>query len=243
MRDDGPDSAPVFNPAARVQRLELADGRRCVVVDDALSRPHDVVDGVSAQAFAPPSGYPYPGVVLEAPTALRDCLADQFTLRARGALGARRMLQAAARFSMVTTPPAELAPVQWQCHRDRVADDPRAFLFAASVLYLFDDPALGGTAFFRPRVPAAAIDRLLADSQRLPAAAFTARYGVQPGYMTAGSDHFERTGSVPAAWNRLIFYDGGSFHSADIREPARLTADPRRGRLTLNGFFTCRRAG
>jgi hypothetical protein len=44
-----------------------------------------------------------------------------------------------------------------------------------------------------------------------------------------------------AAWNRMIFYDGGLFHSADISQPSLNSADPRTGRLTLNGFFTCRR--
>ena len=53
--------------------------------------------------------------------------------------------------------------------------------------------------------------------------------------------YFERIASVPAAWNRLIVYDGGLFHSADVDRPELLSADPARGRLTLNGFFSCRR--
>jgi len=44
---------------------------------------------------------------------------------------------------------------------------------------------------------------------------------------------------VAAAWNRLIVYDGSWFHSADVN-PARLATDPLQGRLTLNGFITCR---
>ena len=59
--------------------------------------------------------------------------------------------------------------------------------------------------------------------------------------MTASNAYFERIATVPAAWNRLIFYDGGLFHSAHIEQPALLASDPTRGRLTLNGFFTCRR--
>jgi Family of unknown function (DUF6445) len=47
---------------------------------------------------------------------------------------------------------------------------------------------------------------------------------------------------VPAAFNRAVFYDGGQFHSSHITQPALLSADPARGRLTLNGFFICRRA-
>jgi uncharacterized protein DUF6445 len=44
-------------------------------------------------------------------------------------------------------------------------------------------------------------------------------------------------------WPRgRLFYNGGLFHSGDITAPARLSADPRTGRLTVNGFFSCRPA-
>jgi hypothetical protein len=46
---------------------------------------------------------------------------------------------------------------------------------------------------------------------------------------------------VPAAWNRAIFYDATLFHSADVDQPELMSAEARRGRLTLNGFFTCTR--
>ena len=79
------------------------------------------------------------------------------------------------------------------------------------------------------------------DSSRLNAHEFTARYGVRPGYMLGSNDYFERHAQVPAAWNRIVFYDGGIFHSADVDLPGLLSPDPACGRLTLNSFFTCRR--
>jgi hypothetical protein len=75
----------------------------------------------------------------------------------------------------------------------------------------------------------------------LSAADFSARYGLQAGYMNGSNPYFKRVAQVPAAWNRMIYYDGGQFHSADIDAPQALSADPRAGRLTLNAFFTCRR--
>jgi hypothetical protein len=39
----------------------------------------------------------------------------------------------------------------------------------------------------------------------------------------------------------LIFYDGGMLHAANVAQPEALSDDPLTGRLTLNGFFTCRR--
>jgi len=79
------------------------------------------------------------------------------------------------------------------------------------------------------------------DSEALSRAEFSARYGLQAGYMVDSNAYFERIGRVPAVWNRMIYYDGGLFHSGDINEPSLLSADPRAGRLTLNAFFVCTR--
>lgn len=235
------DEGRFFNPEPTVSVVALPGDQCCVVVDDALLNPEGLVAWAAGQTFAAPVDYPYPGLVLDAPLILRERMADFFTQHVRKRLGARRTLDLGARLSIVTVPPAELAPRQWQCHRDRVVDDPRAFLFAASVLYLFREPALGGTSFYVPRQSAAETDRLLAESQALDADEFSARYGLQPGYMVGSNAYFERVAQVAAAWNRVVYYDGGIFHSADVAQPERLSADPVRGRLTLNGFFTCRR--
>jgi hypothetical protein len=39
-----------------------------------------------------------------------------------------------------------------------------------------------------------------------------------------------------------VFYDGGQFHSSHITRPEMLSDDPAHGRLTLNGFFVCKRS-
>ncbi len=129
-----------FNPEPKVSVLPLPDGRCCVVVDDALANPEGLVAWTSAHVFAPPDGYPYPGLVLPAPAELASRVADLFAQHARQRLGARRTLDVSVRLAMVTVPPAQ-------------------------------------------------VERLVADSQ----------------------------------------------------QPARLSSDPTRARLTLNGFFTCRR--
>ena len=83
---------------------------------------------------------------------------------------------------------------------------------------------------------------MIADAGRMEGSEFSARYGVEAGYLAGSNRYFERLAQIPAAWNRMLFYNGDLFHSGDIPAPARLSADPRAGRLTLNGFFTCRRA-
>lgn len=230
----------LFNPQPRVSVVPVGSGRPCVVIDDVLANPDGVVAWAAAQRFVPPVGYPYPGVVVELGQDRVRPIAELFDLRARAILGGRRTLAASLRLSVVTTPPDQLDPRQWQCHRDRVAEDPHAALYAASVLYLFRDPALGGTSFYRPRRPEAEMMRMIMDSQQLDARTFAARHGLRAGYMDGGNAYFDVVARVPAAWNRMIVYDGAMFHSADLGRPDALEADPRAGRLTLNGFFTCR---
>lgn len=234
------DAARLFNPEPRINVVPITHDQNCYVIDDMLADPERWVEWACASAFERPGGYPYPGVVADVPQAVQQRVADHFIQHLRRPLGARRMIDLAVRLSMVTVPPAHLEPRQWQCHRDRVTADP-GILFAASVLYLFRDPALGGTSFYVPRHSPEATDRMIADSQSLDARTFSARYGVAPGYMAGSNGFFEQVAKVPAAWNRAIFYNGGVFHSADVDQPTLLNTDPQQGRLTLNGFFTCRR--
>jgi Family of unknown function (DUF6445) len=230
---------PLFNPQASIESIPIGGGALCLVIDNALVEPDAMVDWAATQTFESSSA-PYPGPVIAAPADVTQRMADHFARHARPRLGARRTQGASVRLSMVTTPPAQLVPCQWQCHRDRFGVAPPGLMIAASVLYLFHDPALGGTSFYAPRLSRAQTDRMIDDSLVLDAGSFGARYGLTPGYMTDGNAYFERTATVPAAWNRLIYYSGEIFHSGAIARPEQLDADPRRGRLTLNGFFTCR---
>jgi hypothetical protein len=238
IRDDG--EVRFFNPDPGVSTVALPGGAQVVVVDDVLLDPDGLVAWARAQVFRPPAGYPYPGLVVDAPAGLAARLADFFAQHACSRLQACRTLEHAVRLSMVTTPPGQLEPCQWQCHRDRVSTDPTV-LFVASVLYLFRDPALGGTSFYVPRQSPGATDRIQYDSLTLPAEAFAARYGLQPGYIDGSNAYFECVARVPAAWNRMILYDAGFFHSGDIGRPDLLSDDPATGRLTANMFLTCRR--
>ena len=228
----------LFNPTPRLSNVTLATGHAVIVVDDALAEPERVAAWAARQRLEAPR-YPYPGLVSTVPDAMTTRFADLFAQHARSRLGGRRTVSSTARVSLVTTPPGELSPVQWQCHRDALIPDTN--LFAASVLYLFHDPALGGTDFYAPRIPPREVDKLLDDSARMAADEFAARHGVARGYMTDSNHYFERIAQLPARWNRMIFYDGAVFHSGAIGRPDALSADPARGRLTINGFFTCSR--
>lgn len=231
----------MLNPAPRIEWIPLWDGHAVYVIDGALTEPARWIDLAAkhADAFVQQDHNAYPGGELRLPEEITARLVEFFVQHIRTRLGARRVERAHSRLAMVSLPPDRLQPRQWIPHRDRMGLGPEHCI-GASVLYLFEDERLGGTSFFRPKAPAIEIDRLVHDSGVLDGPDFAARYRITPGY-PRGNAWFEHVLTVPPRPNRLIFYDGALFHSSDIPAPQRLSTDPRRGRLTLNGFFTCRR--
>ena len=232
----------MFRDDPSIQRIAL--GGTCVcVVDDALLAPQRWVDDAAAHArnFVEAPHNAFPGLELRMPDAVSVRIGEYFDRHLRGLYGIRRCLRQHAKLALVTRPPECLQPYQTIPHVDALASAPGECAMAA-VLYLFDDPALGGTSFYRPRVDAAHLAQLVADAGTLEAEAFAARHGVARAYPGDGGAWFERVLTVPARWNRLVVYPGTVLHSGAIDAPQRLQADPRHGRLTLNAFLTCRLA-
>lgn len=233
-----------INPAAVFETLTLDDGSRVLVVDDFVRDPDALVALAQVQAgagrFKPVPGHPYPGPQLDLPEPMAAELAEFFEAQVRGALRAGEPLGMSSRFSRVMQDPATLDPRQRLCHRDGSGLQANETI-VASVHYLFRDARLGGTVFFRSLMSDADTAQFLRDAGTLDGSAFTERYGIAPGYMTASNRYFEVIGRLPARWNRAVFYDGGVFHSGDIQWAHRdaYLQDP--GRLTLNAFFKRRR--
>jgi len=236
------ESLPLFNPDLQIESVPLGDGASCYVVDDALLEPERLRAWAVAQraAFRPVDFSAYPGNYLLLPAAMHAALQWFYMQYIRPRFDARRLLTMHCRLAMVTRPVSALSPAQWICHADNFMVEPTQSI-QASVLYLFEDESLGGTSFYRPLRSPAEMKQLFQDSTRLDGETFTQRYGIAPGYMLGDNDHFARTASIPARWNRLIFYDGSLLHTGDILSPERLSDDPATGRLSFNGFFTARR--
>jgi hypothetical protein len=233
----------MFNPHPRVQAVPITPRHACYVIDDALLEPERWVEYALAHRgeLLDKPGNAFPGPELPLPDTAISRFAEFFARHARSPLGGRRTLRSAARLSLTTRAPGELRPWQWFCHVDRRGVPP-GHMAAACVLYLFEDERLGGTSFYMPKRPVAQITALMEASASMPPAQFSAQFGIAPGYMTASNAWFERVRTIPPRWNRMIFYSGTILHSGDIRHPELLTDEPRRGRLAINGFFTCSRA-
>jgi hypothetical protein len=232
----------VFNPKPRVEQLALAEGQMAWVIDDVLLEPEALVELAVRERhqFAPAPHNAYPGLEWRMPPMISDPLNEFFMLHIRNLLNARRTLSMYSRLSLATLQPAQLRPLQRICHRDRfgVADDQSV---AACTLYLFKDASLGGTSFFRPSQSLEETNALIRTWNSMDNSRFDETIKVAPGYITASNAYFEMVRIVPAAFNRAVFYDGSHFHSSHIDNPSLLRHDPAVGRLTLNGFFICRR--
>lgn len=228
----------MFNPRPRIEAFPITPTITGWVIDDALLEPDRIVDAACAERarFGEAVHNAYPGPELRVPDAIVQSLERWFSQHLRERCGLRRVQRATAKLALTTTAPRALQPRQSICHVDRLATQPGQRI-VASVLYLFDEPLLGGTSFYMPRRPLADIAALLRDSASMSAAQFEAAHGIAPGYMVDSNAWFQRVATVPARFNRLIAYSGTVFHSGDIRRPDLLRDDPRTGRLTLNGFF------
>lgn len=231
----------MLNPHPHIQPVAISSRHTAWVIDDALLDPDAWVQRAATHvdAFQEQAHNAYPGPELRMPDGVTAALDAWLADHLHDRIGLATTVRGHSRLSIATRAPSELQPRQWLCHRDRLTDSPGQRVLA-TVLYLFRDTALGGTAFFAPRRGEHATAVLVHESGTLPPEAFTAKYGLTPGYMTATNPWFERLASIEPRYNRLVAYDGGAlWHCSDIAAPERLSADPTRGRLTLNGFFVC----
>jgi hypothetical protein len=232
-----------LNPATTIGVKRITDSFVCVVVDDFLLNPDELIDYALRRRddfFMQERAYP--GLVLPLEFGL---LADiKRFIRAEmsrvfGFLRGNIKLQ--SNLALTTMMPDELSWIQRLCHTDpRTALERRNF---ASVLYLFDNPKFGGTGFYRWKDiefwqkmsalqledPEAGLDTLKDRFQM---------FRDPPCYQTESNAAADLLDMAPAKFNRLIFYPGDLPHSAYISHPELLSADPDKGRLTLNCFVS-----
>lgn len=129
-------------------------------------------------------------------------------------------------FSMVTTAPDRLTPPQRAPHFD--STDPG---YLAVLHYLSDTP---GTAFYRQRLTG--IEQVTRDNLTLFVESARAAAANAKGYIQGSDGFYEQIGMVEGKADRLVIYRGSMLHSGIIPPDAKLSADPREGRLTANLF-------
>jgi hypothetical protein len=232
-----------LNPAAASRREQITARDFCVIVDDFLAEPRALVEYACAHPseFSHPN-IGYPGVQIrvnddamaEIYRFVRSRMSKEYSFM-RGRIGIRSLL------SLVTTPPERLSFMQRICHVDPNADAGRAKY--AALIYLFDDERLGGTSFYRWRNEELVwqgvnlLRRDAAQGEALLKRHFETLRG-PPQYMTGSNDVAELVYTVPPRFNRFVFYSGDLPHTGAVAAPELLSEDPKKGRLTLNLFFS-----
>ncbi len=230
-----------INPELVIEAAEITDGYNCVVIDDFLLNPRELVDYACEHAdeFIMLERA-YPGVVLPVENDLVSTL-NRFVRLEMSRLFSfcRGGIEFHTQFSLATVQPEDFTWIQRLCHSDPRLEPGRVNF--AALLYLFDKPELGGTGFYRWKDPEF-WQQMYAGQLDDPAGGLEIlqqrfqMFRDPPCYMTESNEAADLLDRVDAKFNRLVFYSGDLPHSAYITRPELLSADPAQGRLTLNCF-------
>lgn len=227
-----------LNTACRPDIRLLGEEKTPVVVlDDPVVTTEDLLRYAREEAvFAPDSEFQYPGVRARLPDRYVDVLAEQLVGLVSHVYNPPRSAKPSLIhqvFSLITTRPEDLAPLQRVPHTDS-----RLPFYFATVHYL-NAGEHAGTGFFRHRPTG--FERL--SEERYPrfieaASAHLETQGLPAEkYIDATDDHFELLGEVGYRPNRLVVYPGNLLHSGLIKPDVDINDDPARGRLTANLFL------
>lgn len=209
-----------------------AEREPVVVIDNFAPNPQRFIDDAGFLAFRP-IGPHYPGVrALVAPAMLRDLLAALEPV-VTDVFGPRGFEVVDAFYSLVTTPPSALAPIQRLPHFDGVERERLA------LLHFLSRDERSGTAFYRHRstgFETVNADRLAPYREALDAD--LTQHGMpEPSYIGGDTPIFEQIARHDGRFNRAILYRSNTLHCADIPEDMAFVADPEAGRLTVNTFI------
>lgn len=209
-----------------------------VVVIDGFADAERFRDDAAFLSFAP-IGPHYPGIrAVVAPAMLRDLIARLEPIAAE-VFGIPALAVIDAFYSIVTTPPAALAPIQRLPHFDEVSPSRLALLH-----YLSPDER-SGTAFYRHRTTGfESIDAARLAPYRAALDADLRQHGLpDAAYIAGDTPVFERLAVHQGRFNRAILYRSNTLHCADLPADLSFDADPETGRLTVNTFLDARTGG
>jgi hypothetical protein len=223
------------HPDFRIQKLKIGrEHSPLVVVDNLVANAEQLVEHAAAKVFTDVPGY-FPGIRAKVPLTyqnfvietLRGVLAESFGVTAS------KLHFTNCHFSLVTTPADKLVPFQRIPHVDSLFGSELAFMY-----YLFKTD-LGGTAFYRHRATGFEYVNLERNEEycRLLSNEMGGPHSPQAGYINADTPLFEQISSQEGVFNRLLVYRRNSLHSSNLTRQFVPDANPRTGRLSINGFL------
>jgi hypothetical protein len=230
----GQESVALLNPHAKIETVRQGlEAQPVMAIDDFLDAPGDWRDLAARLPYGRIGPF-YPGLRAHLPADSAAALSNGLAGPIGEVFGLNPvppMLECF--FSIVTTVPEQLAPIQRLPHFDGLEPERIAIL-----IYL-SGADHGGTAFYRQR----ATGFETVDAARFPAFEAALKAGVaehglpRPAYIDGDTPLYEEIARYEARPNRALVYRGHSLHCAAIPAGAALPADPVRGRLSINAFL------
>lgn len=212
-----------------------AEAQPVVVIDGFASDAEQFRDDAGFLSFRTIGEY-YPGVRAPvAPALLRRSLCALAPV-AGDVFGVGGLEVVDAFYSLVTTPPAALAPIQRLPHFDEVS--PRRL----ALLHFLAEDERSGTAFYRHRGTGyESVDGARLPVYRAALANDITRHGMpEPGYIGGDTAIFDQIACHQGRFNRALLYRSNTLHCALIPPDMTLSDDPFTGRLTVNTFLDAR---
>ena len=204
-----------------------------IVIDDFVSDPGALRAKAEILDYRP-MGRHYPGLRAEVAGAdvdaflspVQKLIAEVFGFGEPAAI-------ISAGYSIVTTRPDDLTPIQRLPHFDGFEAE------RVALLHYLDGAECGGTAFYRHR--ATGFETISADRHAAYDTALhqdVARHGLPAAaYISGSTPIYEQTARFEARPNRALIYRGHLLHCADLPLDLDFAPDPRRARLTVNTFL------
>lgn len=205
-----------------------------VIVDNVLANTEAFVQHATQQKFAALAPH-YPGLRSKAPheylvqvmpgilPLLRDTFNYQFGADVNECF-----------YSLLTTRPDQLKPIQRLPHFDGVGDE------KVAILHYLSPHQSGGTSFYRHRTSGfESVPNVRFKNYRRMIGREVEKFGIpDPSYPDGDTKMFERYFKIEAKFNRLVMYRGISIHAVGVPDAFTFSTNPKDGRLTVNTFVT-----
>jgi hypothetical protein len=226
--------APMMLPDPIINVRHMGrEGEPLVVIDQFSGMVGELLEAGYAATYQH-AGAAYPGIRSWADPSYLDRRRDLMMQIMQKVFGFTRGVRLdASTFSLATLGEHELNPLQRIPHYDHSGGE------VIAVMHYLLGPESGGTAFYRHRrteFETVTPDR--EDAYNAALAMDERQHGMPPAQFCYGdTDWFEMIDEVKAAPDRLVLYRGRQLHSGVIPDPALLSPDPRKARMTINMFL------
>jgi hypothetical protein len=218
-----------------VQKLTIGrEQAPLLVIDNLVADANSLVELAAGKVFGNVVSH-YPGIRAKAPLGyqqfvlaqMRELFGETFGLQSK------TLRFTACFFSLVTTPPEKLSHLQRIPHIDSVFSTE-----LACVHYLFTRNH-GGTSFYRHRSTGFEIVTQERKAEYFEAVEREKGGPDTPvaGYINQSTALYEQLHGEAGVFNRMLVYRRNSLHSGAISSAAAIDANPRTGRLSINGFI------